>query len=204
MAVKAVVFDVGETLTNEGAFWAKVGRLAGVEPHVMWAALGATIERREHHRRAFDLLGVDAPVHDIGWDESDLYPDALPCLERLRRDGYILGVAGNAGGELVDPLIENAGIVVDFAVSSATLRAEKPAAAFFERLTELAGVEASEIAYVGDRVDNDVVPAVAAGMVAVFVKRGPWGHLQAQWPEADSAAIRLDALAQLPDALEHV
>ena len=204
MAVKAVIFDVGETLTNEGAFWGKIGRLVGVEPHVMWAGLGAAIAGREHHRRAFDLLGVHSPLHGIGWDESDLYPDVVPCLERLRRDGFFIGVAGNAGGDLVDPLVEQAGLDVDLVASSATLRAEKPAAAFFERLAEQAGLEPDAIAYVGDRVDNDVIPAADAGMVAVFLRRGPWGYLQAQWPDAARADVRIDSLSVLPGALERV
>jgi FMN phosphatase YigB (HAD superfamily) len=51
---------------------------------------------------------------------------------------------------------------------------------------------------VGDRVDNDVLPAAAAGMVAVHVRRGPWGRLQRTPAEA---AIGLDDLASLPDAL---
>jgi FMN phosphatase YigB (HAD superfamily) len=51
---------------------------------------------------------------------------------------------------------------------------------------------------VGDRVDNDVLPAAAAGMVAVHVRRGPWGRLQ-QTPA--EAAFGLDDLASLPDAL---
>ena len=200
MAVKAVFFDVGETLTNEGAFWGKVGRLAGVEPHIIWAGLGAAIERREHHRRAFELLGLEPPVHDIGWDASELYPDALPCLQRLRRAGYFLGIAGNAGGDLVDPLVEAAGIDVDFVASSATLGVEKPDAVFFERLVEAAGFDTAEVAYVGDRVDNDVVPAASAGMVAVFIRRGPWGYLQASWPEAARATVRIESLAELPEA----
>jgi FMN phosphatase YigB (HAD superfamily) len=203
MAVRAVFFDVGETLTNEGGFWAKVGRLAGVEPHVMWAGLGAAIERREHHRRAFDLLAAEFPVHTIGWDASELYPDALPCLQRLRRGGYFLGIAGNAGGELVDPLIESAGIDVDFVASSVTLGVEKPAPAFFERLAEASGFAAAEIAYVGDRVDNDVVPAADAGMGAVFLRRGPWGYLQAGWPEAGRATVRIESLDELPEAFGH-
>jgi hypothetical protein len=41
-------------------------------------------------------------------------------------------------------------------------------------------------------------------MVAVFVRRGPWGHLQADWPDAERADLRLDSLAELPDALRHV
>ena len=54
------------------------------------------------------------------------------------------------------------------------------------------------IAYVGDRVDNDVLPAAAAGLLAVHVRRGPWGRLQATPPEA---ALALDDLASLPEAL---
>jgi FMN phosphatase YigB (HAD superfamily) len=60
-----------------------------------------------------------------------------------------------------------------------------------------AGCAAGELAYVGDRVDNDVAPALAAGFVAVHVRRGPWGRLQ----QAPDDALVVDSLAQLPDAL---
>jgi FMN phosphatase YigB (HAD superfamily) len=63
------------------------------------------------------------------------------------------------------------------------------------------GVPAAEIAYVGDRVDNDVVPAADAGMVSIFLRRGPWGYLQADWPGVALAHLRLDSLAELPAAL---
>jgi hypothetical protein len=39
-------------------------------------------------------------------------------------------------------------------------------------------------------------------MLAVFLRRGPWGYLHATRPEAARAAIRLDTLAELPAALE--
>ncbi|HEU5009071.1 MAG TPA: HAD hydrolase-like protein, partial [Gaiellaceae bacterium] len=71
-------------------------------------------------------------------------------------------------------------------------------ATFFERVAALVGVPPQQVAYVGDRVDNDVLPAAAAGMVAVHLRRGPWGRLQRTPPEA---ALGLDDLASLPDAL---
>jgi FMN phosphatase YigB (HAD superfamily) len=58
-----------------------------------------------------------------------------------------------------------------------------------------------EIAYVGDRVDFDVLPARAAGMVAVHIRRGPWGYLQAG---RERAHVRIDSLGELPEALERV
>ena len=52
----------------------------------------------------------------------------------------------------------------------------KPSPAFFARALELmGGAPAADVAYVGDRIDNDVLPAAAAGMRAVWIRRGPWG-----------------------------
>ena len=39
---------------------------------------------------------------------------------------------------------------------------------------------------------------LAAGLVAIHVRRGPWGYLQ---QGAEQAHIRLDSLAELPEAL---
>jgi FMN phosphatase YigB (HAD superfamily) len=62
-------------------------------------------------------------------------------------------------------------------------------------------VAAEEIAYIGDRLDNDVLPARAAGMMAIFLRRGPWGYLHATRPEVMEAHARIDTLHQLPDVL---
>jgi FMN phosphatase YigB (HAD superfamily) len=73
----------------------------------------------------------------------------------------------------------------------------KPEPAFFDALVELAGREPAEVAYVGDRADNDAAPALAAGLVAVHLRRGPWGRLQT----TPSGAIAVDSLAEVPDVL---
>jgi FMN phosphatase YigB (HAD superfamily) len=78
----------------------------------------------------------------------------------------------------------------------------KPDPRFFDKVIEAAGVPANQIAYVGDRLDNDVQPALKAGMTAVFVRRGPWGWMHAEKPEIEQAHIRLDSLLDLPDRLE--
>jgi hypothetical protein len=38
-------------------------------------------------------------------------------------------------------------------------------------------------------------------MIAVFLRRGPWGWMHAQRPEIAQAHLRLDGLAALPEAL---
>jgi FMN phosphatase YigB (HAD superfamily) len=57
---------------------------------------------------------------------------------------------------------------LDFIGSSEKWGVEKPSPEFFGRIVQISGVRAGEIAYVGDRLDNDVLPAKAAGMVSVF------------------------------------
>jgi FMN phosphatase YigB (HAD superfamily) len=72
----------------------------------------------------------------------------------------------------------------------------KPEPAFFARALEMMGSPAAaSVAYVGDRVDNDVIPAAAAGMRAVWIRRGPWGVIQ-DAPDG-VAALVVDSLDEL-------
>jgi HAD superfamily hydrolase (TIGR01662 family) len=199
MAVRAVFLDVGETLVDERRYWAKVAALAGVEEHALWAALGVTIHLGEEHRELFRHLGVERPpgTDAVVYERGDLYPDAMPCLEALRDAGYLVGVAGNQSAALEAWLREQQ-LPVAVVGSSASWGARKPTRAFFERVVAEAGREPHEVAYVGDRVDNDVEPAAAAGLVAVHVRRGPWGRLQGV---SSPTRVAVESLAELPGAL---
>jgi HAD superfamily hydrolase (TIGR01662 family) len=199
VALSAVVFDVGETLVDEERWWRRLADHGGLQPHVVWAALGVTIARGEEHTALWRHLGVGQPT---GWYEEpyaleDLYPDAIDCLERVRAMGLRVGIVGNQT-EVLEAWAREAALPADVISSSASLGVRKPDPAFFERVVELMGCRAREVAYVGDRVDNDVLPAAAAGLVAVHVRRGPWGRLQRTPSEA---TLALDDLASLPDAL---
>ena len=210
--MRAVFFDVGETLVSEDRIWRQWAEWYGVPVLTFFGVLGAVIERRGHHLDVFaafdpdfDLDRVQAErreagvAYDIGTD--DLYPDAVPCLQALKAAGYLVGVAGNQPPEVSERLFGASGVELDVVASSSGWAVEKPDPAFFARLAAEARLAPAEIAYVGDRVDNDVLPARAAGMTAVFLRRGPWGYVHAGWPEAAQADLRIDSLAELPDAL---
>lgn len=210
MALKAVVFDVGETLVDETRYWGEWADRAGVPRLTFFAVLGGVIARGEDHRRVFELVRPDFDVDRAlregggnGFRPADLYDDAMPCIERLRADGYLVGLAGNQTEQAARTL-EELGVPADFVGSSAAWGVWKPSPLFFVRVAEEAGCAASEIAYVGDRIDNDVVPAATAGMIAVFLRRGPWALLHAHRPEASVARVRIDSLAELPEALAGV
>lgn len=198
--IRAVFFDVGETLVDERRYWREVAQLADVPEHALWAALGVTIARGEDHTALFAHLGVERPaaIDDlVVYRRDDLYPDALPCLAAVRSAGYRVGLAGNQSAAL-EAWARSEGLPVDVIGSSASWGVRKPLAAFFERLVVEAGYAAAEVAYVGDRVDNDVEPAAAAGLAAVWIRRGPWGLLQR---DTEAAALQIDSLADVPALL---
>jgi FMN phosphatase YigB (HAD superfamily) len=87
---------------------------------------------------------------------------------------------------------------------SETMGVAKPDPAFFTRALELMGSpEPADVAYVGDRIDNDVLPATTAGMRAVWIRRGPWGVVQ-RLPEGALPALTVDSLDELVERIGEV
>lgn len=212
MPIKAVFFDLGETLIDERRMWREWAHYLGVPEQDFLTAFDDTIARGEHHRRVFDRFRVGFDFEAArrerlengtayAFRREDLYPDAAPCLSILRKLGYFIVIAGNQPREALEGLLALR-LETDLATTSAHLGVEKPALAFFEALVSLSGFRADEIAYVGDRVDNDILPAQAAGLTGVFIERGPWGRAHAKRGDAVRADIRVNTLMEISVALE--
>jgi HAD superfamily hydrolase (TIGR01549 family) len=203
-----VVLDVGETLIDETRIWSVWSDELGISRLTFMAALGAAIARGQDHREVFRILGHDdwrshyAAVTAAygGFREDDLYPDALPAVRALADDGYRIAVIAN------QPMSRTAelralGLAPDVMAMSEEMRIAKPDPGFFARALALMGEPApSDVAYVGDRVDNDVLPAAAAGLRAVWIRRGPWGMIQAL-PGDTAPALVVDTLAELAERM---
>lgn len=204
--VKAVVFDVGETLVDETRHWAMVARYAGVPEFTLAGVLGGLIERREHHRSIFGFMqieSVDPNIVGYSIDASDLYPDVVPVLQQLKAAGYLLGVTGNQPEGAVEQM-EALGLPLDLVASSAVWGVTKPDPGFFERIAQELDLTPGQIVHVGDRLDNDVLPAQEIGMHAVLLRRGPWGYLQATWPEMANVSHTIDGLTGLQEVIERI
>lgn len=198
MPIRAVWFDVGETLVDETREYGAWADWLGVPRHTFSAVFGAVLARGGDHqevfghfRPGFDLAAERQARIDAGRGESvdaaDFYPDALPCLRALRAAGHALGLAGNQPAR-AGRLLRGLDLPVDVVATSDEWGVAKPDPAFFARIVEVAGLAPAEIAYVGDRVDNDVRPALAAGLRAVQVRRGPWAYIDDEprtWPVVD-------------------
>jgi FMN phosphatase YigB (HAD superfamily) len=202
-------FDVGETLASEERWLGSWADWLGVPRSAFFAALGALIEARRPHQELFTLLrpGIDMAAErekrsargvSDHFTAADLYPDALPALRWAKAAGHRIGIAGNNTAN-TEAFARGLGLA-DVVGSSQRWGVAKPDPAFFQRLIAEAGGTPGEIVYIGDRVDNDVLPALAAGLTAIHIARGPWGVVQAGWPEAQGLP-RIRSLAELPAML---
>ncbi|TBO60293.1 HAD family hydrolase [Streptomyces kasugaensis] len=211
--IRAVIFDVGECLVDETREYGTWADWLGVPRHTFAAMFGAVIAQGRDYREVFQEFqpgfDLDAqrearaqagkPEH---FNESDLYPDVRPALAELRSDGLWLGIAGNQtvrAGRILRSLFADD---VDLIGTSDDWGVSKPDPLFFQRVADAVPFDIREILYVGDRVDNDLRPAVAAGMRTALVHRGPWATIQ--WRTADARDLptfRVESLAELPSGI---
>lgn len=110
------------------------------------------------------------------WHKEDerLYPDTIECLEKMHKK-YKIGIIANQSLGSIERL-EAFGILkyIDVVVASAEEGVSKPDRRIFEIALERAGCRPEEAAMVGDRLDNDIVPANAIGMYTIWIKQGNW------------------------------
>lgn len=209
-APRIVVFDVGEVLIDETRVWSVWADLLGVTPLTFAAVLGAAIVQGEDHHLVFPAIAPNVEWRDFedeherrygGFREEDLHGDARGCLAELRELGFTVVVAGNQPARRSEQL-RALELPCDDLVTSEELGAEKPDPAFFAAVLARVGTsDPSDVLYVGDRVDNDVVAAAEAGMRTCWLRRGPWGHLQ-DLPDDLEPDLVLDGLGELPLLLE--
>jgi HAD superfamily hydrolase (TIGR01549 family) len=215
--ISAVAFDVGETLIDESRIWLRWADRLGVPPLTMLGVVGAMAALDRMMVEAFDVVrpGLDLGAEIRRWraeepdglrenfDTDDLYGDVRDCFAELGDAGMKVIVAGNQPPQALGAL-ERMELGADAILISDVLGVEKPSSAFFDVVTAEAGCPPSEIAYVGDRLDNDVLPARHAGMRTVLLRRGPWGYLHAERPDAAFADVVTDSLLDLPAQLAQV
>lgn len=188
--LKWIFFDVGETLVDESEpiediirqLIAAAGRrgIAVSRGHVreLWM---------EAHKRfspfpmadILQTLFPDAALRQAIWSEMKYrkeldrpFPESRGILERLS-SRYRIGVIANQSAGTADRL-RSYGLLehIDEVFASAELGLVKPDPKLYEYALNSAGCTAAETLMVGDRIDNDIIPAKHLGMRALWVRQG--------------------------------
>lgn len=121
-----------------------------------------------------DLRGLFASLWEYfaAAEHWAMYPDVAPAWRRLRQAGLRLGIASNFDLRLHElcrrlPPLDAA----DPVVVSSLLGRRKPHAEFFAQAAARIELPPEQILFVGDSLEHDYRPALAAGMSAVLLKR---------------------------------
>ena len=174
--LKWIFFDVGSTLVDETEAYDHRVR-------EMIAGTSITFKEFDDVRIALARQGLDGnsvAIKHFGltktkWHSEDEVPysDAHGTLVALIDKGYKLGIIANQKIGTAERL-ESWGLrqYFDVIAASAEIGYAKPDKEIFEKAFELARCTAEESIMVGDRLDNDIIPAKALGMKTVWVKNG--------------------------------
>ncbi|SFK94541.1 putative hydrolase of the HAD superfamily [Paenibacillus sp. 1_12] len=189
-----VFFDVGETLVDESKpiresirqFVEQAAKLGyRIEPHIVEQALMhyhglfSSFPMRDVMEQLIrseeDRLEIrKGMVYRKDWDEP--FADAVGILEQLSRH-YKLGIIANQSAGTAARL-EQYGMLkyISVVCSSAEEGLSKPDVRFYERALGEARCKAEHAVMIGDRIDNDVIPAKRVGMRAIWVRQGLARH----------------------------
>lgn len=145
--------------------------------------VGLQEQRRRRVRDFLPFLGIDvASDEEDGYSAQYLalyranwvgFSDVRETLETLAARGYPIAVLTNGYHEQQRDKLEAIGALdlVDHLLASADLPAFKPDARAYQALRDALGLEAHEIAYVGDDVVADAYGARDAGLRSIHLDR---------------------------------
>lgn len=203
--MKVLFFDVGYTLVNEDAVWErrcreqvqtdeakKLGLTADVIYHEIEIA---TLARKPQFRTVINKFGFKE-VAPYRTELEELYEDATAVIKALAQK-YELGIIANQLDGLKNRL-EAFGLLQYFKyiISSWDVQVIKPDIRIFEYALDKANCKPQEACMIGDRLDNDILPAKSLGMKTVWIKQG-FGALQKPESPAEEADYTIEKLPEL-------
>lgn len=240
--IKAVLFDLGETLLTfgkvdalayfrEGArltydFIRGCGQNAGNfrlyclrnllalrVRHLLTQITGRDFDSLEFLKKLGGKRGI--VLDQSQWDNlvwlwylplskaASVEPDIVKTLSALKKGGRKIGIVSNTfvNARAIERHLKEAGIsdLFDFKLYSYETVFRKPRREIFETAAERAGEKFENIMFVGDRVDNDIKPALRLGMTAVlkdaYTNRGR---------KVPAGAWKINRISELPTLLDKI
>ncbi len=202
--VKWLFFDVGSTLIDESLCYENrlkyLAQTANVTyEYVYNTAMEFYKQNKKGDLEMFKLLNVEKTK----WNHNDerLYADAEKCLRALS-EKYKIGIIANQSLGTAERL-ENFGVLkyIDLIIASDEEGVAKPDKRIFEITLERSNCSSSNAVMIGDRIDNDIVPAKLMGMKTIWIKQG-FGQYWNITNESEKADYVVGSLTEICDILK--
>ncbi len=201
--IEWLFFDLGSTLIDENEVYrrrfAGIAEVAGMPcEEVLQRAEALYRQNKKGDLELAKMLGAELPAWESEYER--LYDDTEKCLQLLS-EKYRIGTIANQLPGTAERL-KNFGILKYFDVIAASAEegAAKPDRRIFDIALERAGCPPHKAVMIGDRIDNDIVPAKRLGMKTIWIKRGFGGY----WTITDSSQrpdMEINDLTELADIL---
>ncbi len=200
--MKWLFFDLGATLVDESDVYKSrceyAIRQLNIDPAVFMNKVYAEAEISPTPiRTAAKAYGVVLPE----WNNSleKLYKGAFDIISYLYGK-YKLGIIANQALGTQER-IDNWGIgkFFDVVISSAEAGCAKPDSKIFSMALDKAGCRPEDAIMIGDRLDNDIIPAKKMGMKTVWVRQG-----YAVYQSIDDESKRPDHIVDSIDELREL
>lgn len=194
--IKWLFFDVGSTIVDEHIAYEHRMREIAVLANMTYETIyKISLEFYKNNKKGdletAKLLKVGLP--DWHTEDEVLYSDASQCLEVLSRH-YKIGIIANQSPGTRDRL-EQYGILkyIDMVAASAEEGVAKPDKEIFEIALKRSNCKPYAALMVGDRIDNDIVPANLLGMHTIRIMQGfgQYWNIKSKIEEADCTVNNL-------------
>ena len=175
MKVKWLFFDIGSTLIDESAVYERrIGRIAELAGISKESASEKVLELYKQNKKGDLELAREYDVELPKWESEYEVPygEAEDVLKKLH-DRYKIGIIANQNPGTRERL-EAWGLLkyIDMVVASAEEGVTKPDRRIFDIALERAGVAPEDAFMIGDRIDNDILPAKNIGIKTIWVQQG--------------------------------
>lgn len=173
--IEWLFFDVGSTLTDEHVEYERRIKCIAESAKLPYKQVyDKTVELYKEHKKGdtvvAEILGVAKPAWDI--NNETLYPNTIETLKVLSGK-YNIGIIANQP-EGTERRLKRYGLVpyIKVVVSSFEEGVAKPDERIFKIALQRANCSADRAVMIGDRVDNDILPAKSVGMRTIWIKQG--------------------------------
>ncbi len=208
--VKFIYFDLGYTLVDETDAWqtryAKQCALeesisAKITPKILFENMKIASANRapSPYGETLKKFGIKCNMPYCP-DGEKVYPEAADVLRQLKKH-YRLGLLANQVAGTFERL-RHFGIAdfFDVVVASSDYKLAKPDLRLFEIAAQKAQCSPNQIVMVGDRLDNDILPAKAMGWKTIWIKQG-FGAAQSPVDKTDTPDFAVSSLWEIPAIL---
>jgi putative hydrolase of the HAD superfamily len=136
--------------------------------------LESSIETIPYNDQYRYIAAAVMAYHKEKIDKIKLYKDVRPCLKKLRKRGIKTAIAtdGLPIKQYEKILRLEINDLIDFVAISDEIGIRKPNPKLFEYFLNKFGLKGKETVYIGDRLENDIRPAIENNIHAILIHRG--------------------------------